>query len=55
MLALAALAVTLERRATVTQATAKSGDPWSPWSSVDGWRLNDQGWDDVTWWLFELT
>jgi 3-methylcrotonyl-CoA carboxylase alpha subunit len=47
VLALAALAVTLERRATVTQAASKSGDPWSPWSSVDGWRLNDQGWDEL--------
>jgi 3-methylcrotonyl-CoA carboxylase alpha subunit len=47
VLALAALAVTLERRATVTQTASKSGDPWSPWSAVDGWRLNDQGWDEL--------
>ena len=47
VLALAALAVTLERRATVAQASAKSGDPWSPWSAVDGWRVNDQGWDEL--------
>jgi 3-methylcrotonyl-CoA carboxylase alpha subunit len=47
VLALAALAVTLERRATVTQAATKSGDPWSPWAAVDGWRLNDLAWDDL--------
>jgi 3-methylcrotonyl-CoA carboxylase alpha subunit len=47
VLALAALAITLERRAAVAQASAKSGDPWSPWSAVDGWRLNDQGWDEL--------
>ncbi len=47
VLGLAALAVTLERRASVTQAAAKSGDPWSPWAAVDGWRLNDQSWDEL--------
>ena len=45
VLALAALAVTLERRA---QAAAMSvGDPWSPWSAVNGWRMNDVGWDEL--------
>ncbi len=39
--------MTLERRAAVTQAAAKSGDPWSPWAAVNGWRLNDQGWDEL--------
>ncbi|MEK9969114.1 MAG: acetyl/propionyl/methylcrotonyl-CoA carboxylase subunit alpha [Ferrovibrio sp.] len=47
VLALAALAVTLERRTAVEQSAARSGDPWSPWSAVDGWRLNDQGWDEL--------
>jgi 3-methylcrotonyl-CoA carboxylase alpha subunit len=47
VLALAALAVTLERRATVEQTAAASGDRWSPWAAVDGWRLNDQGWDEL--------
>ncbi|PJI37924.1 acetyl/propionyl/methylcrotonyl-CoA carboxylase subunit alpha [Ferrovibrio sp.] len=47
VLALAALAVTLERRAVVAQAATRSGDPWSPWSAVDGWRVNDQGWDEL--------
>jgi 3-methylcrotonyl-CoA carboxylase alpha subunit len=48
VLALAALAVTLERREAVTRQAAQSGDPWSPWSAVDGWRMNDQGWDELT-------
>jgi 3-methylcrotonyl-CoA carboxylase alpha subunit len=47
VLALAALAVTLERRAAVERAAGRSGDPWSPWAAVDGWRLNDQGWDEL--------
>ncbi|WP_341915581.1 acetyl/propionyl/methylcrotonyl-CoA carboxylase subunit alpha [Ferrovibrio terrae] len=47
VLALAALAVTLERREAVTRQAAQSGDPWSPWSAVDGWRMNDQGWDEL--------
>ena len=47
ILALAALAVTLERRAAVARQAAQSGDPWSPWAAVDGWRLNDSGWDEL--------
>src|SRR5690606_31543511 len=39
-LALAA-AWTLARRARDAAAAAlRSADPWSPWHSVDGWRLN---------------
>lgn len=47
VLALAALAVTLERRATAARQAAASGDRWSPWGAVNGWRLNDQGWDEL--------
>ncbi|MBP6818394.1 MAG: acetyl/propionyl/methylcrotonyl-CoA carboxylase subunit alpha [Ferrovibrio sp.] len=43
-LALAALAVVLERRA---QRSGGKGDPWSPWAAVNGWRLNDQGYDEL--------
>ncbi|HEX6956690.1 MAG TPA: acetyl/propionyl/methylcrotonyl-CoA carboxylase subunit alpha [Ferrovibrio sp.] len=45
VLALAALAVVLERRARAAASTA--GDPWSPWAAVNGWRLNDQGADEL--------
>ncbi|WP_366555173.1 acetyl/propionyl/methylcrotonyl-CoA carboxylase subunit alpha [Aquibaculum sediminis] len=41
--AIAALAVAAEaerRRAEVAAQAARSGDPWSPWWSSDGWRLN---------------
>ncbi|WP_428247442.1 acetyl/propionyl/methylcrotonyl-CoA carboxylase subunit alpha [Ferrovibrio sp.] len=44
-LALAALAVVLERRA---QRAGSKGDPWSPWAAVNGWRLNDQGYDELS-------
>ncbi len=47
ILALVALAVTLERREAVARRSAQSGDPWSPWAAVNGWRMNDQGWDEL--------
>ncbi|MBP7066025.1 acetyl/propionyl/methylcrotonyl-CoA carboxylase subunit alpha [Ferrovibrio sp.] len=43
-LALAALAVVLQRRREVQVAAS---DPWSPWAQVNGWRLNDQGYDEL--------
>jgi 3-methylcrotonyl-CoA carboxylase alpha subunit len=43
-LTLAALAVVLERR---SKRTAPAGDPWSPWAAVNGWRMNDQGYDEL--------
>ncbi len=39
-LALAALAVLGDRAAEARAAAARSGDPYSPWHSTDGWRLN---------------
>lgn len=42
VLALAALGVLLTRRAAAVRTAARSGDPWSPWSSATGWRLNEQ-------------
>ncbi len=41
ILALAALAVLLERREEAAAAARNSGDPHSPWHLVNGWRLND--------------
>jgi len=36
----AALAELLRERATAAQAADRGGDPFSPWHSRDGWRLN---------------
>lgn len=47
VLALAALAVTLERRDAVARFAERSSDRWSPWAEVNGWRLNDRGWDEL--------
>ncbi|MFN3460692.1 MAG: acetyl-CoA carboxylase biotin carboxylase subunit, partial [Oceanibaculum sp.] len=40
-LALAALAFMAARTREAQDAAARSGDPFSPWHRVDGWRLND--------------
>ncbi|HSE77364.1 MAG TPA: acetyl/propionyl/methylcrotonyl-CoA carboxylase subunit alpha [Alphaproteobacteria bacterium] len=40
-LALAALAVLLDRAAEAETAARSSHDPYSPWHMVNGWRLND--------------
>jgi len=47
VLTLAALAVTLEQRAASAQMAGRGGDRWSPWAAVNGWRLNDTGYDDL--------
>jgi 3-methylcrotonyl-CoA carboxylase alpha subunit len=39
-LAAAALAELLAEQAQAAAAAGKSGDPYSPWNIVDGWRLN---------------
>ena len=44
--ALAALAVLAEREAARTAAHA--GDPYSPWNDAHGWRLNDDGHEELT-------
>jgi 3-methylcrotonyl-CoA carboxylase alpha subunit len=43
VLALACLALLLQRRELASQAALESADPWSPWARADGWRLNDTG------------
>ncbi|RKQ70691.1 acetyl/propionyl/methylcrotonyl-CoA carboxylase subunit alpha [Oceanibaculum indicum] len=40
-LALAALAFMAARTREAREAATRSGDPFSPWHRVDGWRLND--------------
>ncbi|MGE4014115.1 MAG: biotin/lipoyl-containing protein, partial [Alphaproteobacteria bacterium] len=42
-LALAALAVELRRAQHAAAAAAQSSDPFSPWHTSVGWRLNDAG------------
>ena len=46
-MALAVLAVVLQRRQAVAEAARNGGDRWSPWASADGWRLNDSGFDEL--------
>src|SRR5690606_24067931 len=43
VLALAALAVLEDQAAAARARAAASTDPWSPWHRTDGWRLNDEG------------
>jgi len=47
-LAIACLDVLVRRGAEVAQAGARSGDPYSPWARADGWRLNDDGHDELS-------
>lgn len=46
-LALAALAVLRQRALDAQAAAAASGDPYSPWHSVDGWRPNGAGREEL--------
>ncbi len=48
VLALAALAVLLDRRRAAEARAAASADPGSPWHRVDGWRLNATATEDLT-------
>ncbi len=43
VLALAALYLLLERADEIAAQARTSRDPWSPWNSTGGWRLNDEG------------
>ena len=47
VLALAALDRLLLRRREAAAAAQASGDPYSPWSQVNGWRVNDAGEDTL--------
>ncbi len=44
----AAMADLLHEQAAALAKASHSGDPWSPWSSHDGWRLNIQSRRTVT-------
>ena len=43
ILAIACLWLLCRRRQEAATTAATSGDPFSPWHRVDGWRLNDVG------------
>jgi 3-methylcrotonyl-CoA carboxylase alpha subunit len=43
VLAAAVLARLLAREAAASAAAARSGDPFSPWARIDGWRLSGVG------------
>src|SRR5205814_7440328 len=46
VLAAAALAELAHEDRTARERAARSGDPYSPWHSVDGWRLNEESHHD---------
>jgi len=45
--AAAALAVLADQRAEKQAEAQRSGDPWSPWSVADAWRMNGDGNQDL--------
>ena len=45
-IALAALQIVLERKRDHFAARSMTNDPYSPWDSMEAWRLNDEGHDD---------
>jgi 3-methylcrotonyl-CoA carboxylase alpha subunit len=48
MLSLACLDVLLRREEEARAAAKRSHDPFSPWHSTDGWRLNDDNYHTLT-------
>jgi 3-methylcrotonyl-CoA carboxylase alpha subunit len=46
VLAAAAMAELGHEEKTARERAARSGDPYSPWHAVDGWRLNDESHHD---------
>jgi 3-methylcrotonyl-CoA carboxylase alpha subunit len=47
-LAAAALHILLDRQRAVETAAAASADPWSPWNLATSWRLNGDGYQDLS-------
>jgi 3-methylcrotonyl-CoA carboxylase alpha subunit len=45
--AAAALTVVADQRAAIQAQAQLTGDPWSPWTSVDAWRMNGEGYQDL--------
>ncbi|WP_334158617.1 acetyl/propionyl/methylcrotonyl-CoA carboxylase subunit alpha [Oryzomicrobium sp.] len=48
-LQVASVAELLREQAQAEQAASTSADPWSPWASRDGWRMNLTGRRTLTW------
>ncbi|GAB3444564.1 acetyl/propionyl/methylcrotonyl-CoA carboxylase subunit alpha [Insolitispirillum peregrinum] len=48
LLVCAALEVFYRHRQAMAAQAAASADPWSPWASGDGWRMNDDNHFDLT-------
>ncbi|HVJ55437.1 MAG TPA: acetyl/propionyl/methylcrotonyl-CoA carboxylase subunit alpha [Aliidongia sp.] len=48
VLTAAVLAVLGDQAASVEAEAARSGDPWSPWNLCTAWRLNGEGYQDLT-------
>ena len=45
--AAAALTVVRDQRAAIEAQARATGDPWSPWATVDAWRMNGDGYQDL--------
>ncbi len=45
--AIACAELTLYQEEIAREAALNSGDPWSPWSRGDGWRLNGEGHGEI--------
>ncbi|MGH6961681.1 MAG: 3-methylcrotonyl-CoA carboxylase, partial [Dongiaceae bacterium] len=45
--AIACAELTLYREESAREAALRTGDPWSPWSRADGWRLNGEGHGEI--------
>ena len=47
VLAMAVIGLLCERSASVQRQAERSADPWSPWNSQNGWRLNEDARETV--------
>jgi 3-methylcrotonyl-CoA carboxylase alpha subunit len=47
VLALVVIGLLCERTASAHEKAQRSSDPWSPWSSLNGWRLNEEARETV--------
>ncbi|NKC30861.1 acetyl/propionyl/methylcrotonyl-CoA carboxylase subunit alpha [Falsiroseomonas selenitidurans] len=48
VLAAAALVVLRDRAGAVQAAARATDDPWSPWAMMDAWRMNGEGYQDLS-------